>query len=1526
MLEVLDLLICLETIDQNAILSEKDTKSVIAEIGTAITSLVLSHKESAKLIRPSESDGSEDETISLDGSPRQLILVSRIMAERKELSSVEALVSPEYWETIVHVKSVKYITISKVVESLATSWNSVITGHAYGKKFYTEWSTVYHEAKDKARNGVLLLDDLVTGLIRIFRPTFAQVLSSMDTLRTTKQPKDGDMITFGKKLASLKAKHNRLCQFFRMRNWTIDDKEIFFTLCKGLNDESRSFLLERIIPDICKSKNKHPSQVTWANFEDVIESYSVDHLTGAHTTLKLEVNRMDQANQKKGKKTGKIKEYIETGVPKEVFIEWKNSNPNKCFFCLKDGHAFYNCRVAPGSTSYPSGHPFKDGGMPKEVSTKLVKRQKSNLVVKVSRMKLESEAPSAEHAETVVHDTGCLGLTVIGGFDGLDQRSMKQRIVNFSFGGQNPVSEKVRVGVLYLVELDEVGRPIAVLRTPAVGNPKCQGIFLSNQAFQGDGGMVVRESKLSFYRIEIPVVGDSFERDPVMKSYEVDINGELIGRFRRAKQEEIAHFAPRPMQLKVRNAAISAVLMNSMSGLPGRGTGELVYDEEDAGYGSDASIASTVEEFEMGNDELMELHLQLNHRSPEVIKQLIKDGVIEGVKTWTQDLEEQLESFCCEPCNAVKLKNQNRLPKLMQPRAYQPLQVIYMDSIEVPEEVDVGEFQSLVMLSNRVFPPIDDFKYILILVDEYSRYKFGLPVRSKAAPDVTAAVERWLLDTVPMLKARIVRNNPSYDVNKVLLELNSDFGTEFSNLGQNEFQEFLRRHRIAHNVSVADCQWQNGVAEGSIGHLKDAAAISLKVAGVGARYYPWAMNHVIHVANLLPTRAHGSEKSPYERMFGETPKLRNQPFFGQMVQYKIGSKKTGDGIRAARGFVIGRNVYVPGPPGHLIYNPSTKRVVIRQNIKLVPLKAETTIHLNALTGKVVQMQVNTELDFRAADEKELQGIAKNGTFGRMVTESEVKSGGADIVDTKMVREQKKDGTLKSRLCGRGFLQKEGHSFWSTFCPTPMLPSILTVIAMAAQFEWEIFGCDSTQAFLQPEIPAHMKGKILVRLPQDIEIEGFKAGEIRELNKLIYGTKQSAKVWFDHITRIILDYKSLGISEVSVSSKDLCVFFMFKEGKIVLVLVIMVDDIMGAGQEDVWTDFFTYLKTRVKVTGGGKVSVWNGLEIRKTADGYAVSQSKQIRNMLATIQSEFGELQSGVLTPESVASKQQSSKTQMQLDDETFDERTVNKFQTILGKVTYVSSRSRPDIAHATNRLGQVSHRASETNQLALDRLVGYLNTKSEKELYFRKGSAITMAVFADASFGNEEFFAQENDLGKKSTSGTVVLLNGAAVSWKSKLQSTVADSTGYAETIAAHEALKEVKYLKLFLEEMKIRIDPVPMFLDASNTVSNLLHCNSFKQNGVKFHELKVSAGYQYVREKLVHPILVRSTENIADALTKSLVCSGERFEQLTERYFGSQNFEEWIIGLIQNNFGNALSDVVPHMKEFIMQWLSNSR
>ena len=40
-----------------------------------------------------------------------------------------------------------------------------------------------------------------------------------------------------------------------------------------------------------------------------------------------------------------------------------------------------------------------------------------------------------------------------------------------------------------------------------------------------------------------------------------------------------------------------------------------------------------------------------------------------------------------------------------------------------------------------------------------------------------------------------------------------------------------------------------------------------------------------------------------------------------------------------------------------------------------------------------------------------------------------------------------------------------------------------------------------------ELNASLKGKVFVKLPKDLNSEGFQPGEIREILKLIYGTIQ-----------------------------------------------------------------------------------------------------------------------------------------------------------------------------------------------------------------------------------------------------------------------------------------------------------------------------------------------------------------------------------------------------------------------------------
>ena len=101
------------------------------------------------------------------------------------------------------------------------------------------------------------------------------------------------------------------------------------------------------------------------------------------------------------------------------------------------------------------------------------------------------------------------------------------------------------------------------------------------------------------------------------------------------------------------------------------------------------------------------------------------------------------------------------------------------------------------------------------------------------------------------------------------------------------------------------------------------------------------------------------------------------------------------------------------------------------------------VNIAALNAEISSRPV-TGLDFSEADAKEIQGIVDNGTFGPVVVPDISK---CDVVDTKMVREMKKDGTLKSRLVARGFSQQEGKSFFQTFVATPMVETIMISLCL-----------------------------------------------------------------------------------------------------------------------------------------------------------------------------------------------------------------------------------------------------------------------------------------------------------------------------------------------------------------------------------------------------------------------------------------------------------------------------------------------
>jgi hypothetical protein len=125
---------------------------------------------------------------------------------------------------------------------------------------------------------------------------------------------------------------------------------------------------------------------------------------------------------------------------------------------------------------------------------------------------------------------------------------------------------------------------------------------------------------------------------------------------------------------------------------------------------------------------------------------------------------------------------------------------------------------------------------------------------------------------------------------------------------------------------------------------------------------------------------------------------------------------------------------------------------------------------------------------------------------------------------------------------------------------------------------------------------------------------------------------------------------------------------------------------------------------------------------------------------------------------------------------------------------------------------------------------------------------------------------------RKSTSGSVFTLGGAAVVWRSVKQTSVADSTVEAEYIAASEAAKEAVWMKKFLTELEVvpaLEKPIVIYCDNSGAVANSKDPRNHKRT--KHVERKYHLIRDIVSRGDVDVVKILTDDNLADPFTKTL-------------------------------------------------------
>ncbi|KAJ9546449.1 hypothetical protein OSB04_018992 [Centaurea solstitialis] len=281
-------------------------------------------------------------------------------------------------------------------------------------------------------------------------------------------------------------------------------------------------------------------------------------------------------------------------------------------------------------------------------------------------------------------------------------------------------------------------------------------------------------------------------------------------------------------------------------------------------------------------------HRRLSHLNYATINQLAKTGLVTGLPS-LRFTKEQL----CSACEMGKIKKSSHKLKV-EHNTSKPLQLLHMD-----------------LCGPMRVQSINGRKYVLVIVDDFSRYTWVNFLRSKdGASDIIISFIRNVQVRL-QLPVQVIR---------------TDNGTEFKN---RKLDSFLDSVGITHTFSAARTPQQNGVVERKNRTLVEAARTMLTFSKLPLHFWAEAVASACFTQNrsLITKRF---MKTPYELVYNRPPSIKFFRVFGCECYVK-NDKDNLDKFspKGDEGVFIG---YAKDSPSYRVYNKKTRCVVESTNV------------------------------------------------------------------------------------------------------------------------------------------------------------------------------------------------------------------------------------------------------------------------------------------------------------------------------------------------------------------------------------------------------------------------------------------------------------------------------------------------------------------------------------------------------------------------------------------------------------------
>nr|GEW77233.1 retrovirus-related Pol polyprotein from transposon TNT 1-94 [Tanacetum cinerariifolium] len=493
-------------------------------------------------------------------------------------------------------------------------------------------------------------------------------------------------------------------------------------------------------------------------------------------------------------------------------------------------------------------------------------------------------------------------------------------------------------------------------------------------------------------------------------------------------------------------------------------------------------------------------HQRLSHLNFATINNLVKNNLVQGLPKMKFE-----KDHLCYACEQRKIHRKHHKSKTAF-ASNKPLYLLHMD-----------------LCGPMCVQSINGKRYVLVVVDDYSRYTWVLFLHSKY--EASEVIISFIKKTQVNLQLHVQR-------------VRTDNGTEFKN---KNLAKFFDEVGITQQFSAARTPQQNGVVKRKNRTLVEAARTMLTFANLPS--FLWAeaiaIACITQNCSIIQKRFN---KTTYELMNMRKPNIKFFRVFGCRCylfnDYEdVGKLKAKGDI----GVFVG---YSKESAGFRIYNKQTlessssslnddmqqspEEVILPQTNtqsilnNMIPNVDEASTSHNVFNERLEDAYFDASTSFHDSSNVHTyyqpypheKKWTKDHTLHKII--------GKSVIKTKWIFKNKKDESSlvirnKARLVAVDYSQQKGIDYDETFAPVAQIEAIRLFFAYDAHKDFTVYQMDVKTAFLN----GILKEEMYVGLPLGFVSKQYP-DHVYALDKALYGLKQAPRAWYDVLSQFLIE--------------------------------------------------------------------------------------------------------------------------------------------------------------------------------------------------------------------------------------------------------------------------------------------------------------------------------------------------------------------------------------------------------------------